>query len=460
MAIHDYQKWVCDACGYIYDEAKGDPDSGLAPGTRYEEIPDDWQCPLCGLRKIDLKPLPEVAKHVSKPIEKKPTTESQDLKGSPEHIVIVGAGVAGWSVAQELRRISATAPILLLSACPGIYYPKPALSTAISSGKSPSDLQESDPSEKAEELNIQIRSNLRVLKIDTKNKRLVTAKGAISYGDLILALGANQREISVQGDSKRDVLRVNDLLTYTNFREHLGPTGKHVTIMGAGLVGVEFADDLLSGGHAVTVVDPGTYPIPSLLPEDVGLLLRDALSMRGVQWRMGLTVDQIDRDADRYRVTLSDGQAFSTDLILSAAGLQPNTALASKSGLGAAKGIIVDEQMRTSDPSVFALGDCAEFDGRVFSYIEPIKKQASVIADALIGEKEKVFRPGPSMVRIKTPTLPLVVSLPENCSNFSKSVPAENGQWHLQCKDEIAGFVLAGDAIKSATKLFRQIHPQ
>ena len=59
MSDASYLRWICDACGYIYDEAKGDPDSGLAPGTRYQDIPDDWQCPLCGMMKSDLRLLPE-----------------------------------------------------------------------------------------------------------------------------------------------------------------------------------------------------------------------------------------------------------------------------------------------------------------------------------------------------------------------------------------------------------------
>ena len=95
MSDADYRRWICDACGYIYDEAQGDPDSGLMAGTRYEDIPDDWQCPLCGLRKSDLRLLPEMPAppvHVDRARKTKGTDSKS--RGSAEHIVIVGAGVA------------------------------------------------------------------------------------------------------------------------------------------------------------------------------------------------------------------------------------------------------------------------------------------------------------------------------------------------------------------------------
>ena len=79
MNDEQYQRWICDACGYIYDEAQGDPDSGLAPGTRYADIPEDWQCPLCGLRKSDLRLLPEVVQ----PVPSRPTASAAAQAGAP-----------------------------------------------------------------------------------------------------------------------------------------------------------------------------------------------------------------------------------------------------------------------------------------------------------------------------------------------------------------------------------------
>ena len=107
METEDFRRWVCDACGYIYDEAKGDPDSGLAPGTRYEQIPEDWQCPLCGLRKSDLRPLPEMAPAAPRAsaarFGKKTAAKS---KGGEDYLVIIGAGIgaAGGGSEPATRR--------------------------------------------------------------------------------------------------------------------------------------------------------------------------------------------------------------------------------------------------------------------------------------------------------------------------------------------------------------------
>ena len=98
-----YLRWICDACGYIYDEAKGDPDSGLMPGTRYQDIPDDWQCPLCGLSKSDLRLLPE-APPVATTVARPASSSAAKSRGGSDVVVIIGAGTAGWSVAAPIRR--------------------------------------------------------------------------------------------------------------------------------------------------------------------------------------------------------------------------------------------------------------------------------------------------------------------------------------------------------------------
>ena len=114
------QLFICRACGLIYDEEKGDPDSGIAPGTRFEDIPDDWECPLCGVTKADFEPF--------EPFDGPDTGEVVGFKAG---VMVVGAGIAGWSVVRALRSIDATTPILLVTACSGDSYHKPELSVAI-----------------------------------------------------------------------------------------------------------------------------------------------------------------------------------------------------------------------------------------------------------------------------------------------------------------------------------------
>ncbi len=446
-----FQRWICDACGYIYDEAKGDPDSGLTPGTRYQDIPDDWQCPLCGLTKRDLRLLPEtpMAAAVVRPAT---ACASGKTKGSEDHVVIVGAGYAGWSVAEAIRRRDAEIPILLLSACAGLIYPKPAISLATSQGRSANDLVDTDAMTRATELGIEVQTLTRVLKIDRNRKRLTTAKGGITYGKLILALGASQRELAIGGNAADTILRVNDLASFNQMQQRLAQDVRKVTILGAGLIGCEFADDLNRTGYEVTVIDPGKKPLAELLPEPMALELQQRLSNNGVQWRFGTTMSELNRSEDNMAASLSDGSSLETDLVISAAGLVANIALAEKSGLQVDAGIMVNNDMQTSDPDIYSLGDCASLEGQLFAYIEPIRRQAEAIAASLMGEHER-FMPIPPMVKVKTLSMPISVCRPRSLNGADVWQMIEHNQqgYHFEItaqNNNVIGFALS-DALAS-----------
>jgi rubredoxin-NAD+ reductase len=457
VSEQEYQRYICDACGFIYDEAKGDPDSGLAPGTRYEDIPDDWECPLCGLSKADLRLLPDMPA----PSRSKVALASKSTgkcRGGDDYVVIVGAGIAGWSVAEAIRQQDPDIPLLLISACEGLSYPKPALSTALASGKSIEDLIEQDAISKAAELGIEVRTETRVLKIDTKKKRLTTVKGGIQYGKLILALGAHQRELPITGDAADTVMRVNDLMAYRKLRQRLEQGVQHITILGAGLIGCEFADDLTAGGYQVTVVDPAAYPLANLLPEDTAQEMYSCLQEKGVCWHFGTTLDGMEHSGKRIRAILNNGEAFETDLVMSAAGLVANKHLAEKAGLDANRGICTDSLMQTSENDIYAIGDCAEVEGQIFAYIEPIRRQAKTIAADICGEK-KPFIAIPPLVRVKTPSFPLTIVAPMYDKNLTvaKNAGSNVGRVDYLVDDKIVGFVLSGLQAKSGANLYREI---
>jgi rubredoxin-NAD+ reductase len=412
MSEQSYRRWVCDACGYLYDEAKGDPDSGLAPGTRFEAIPEHWQCPLCGLTKVDLRLLPEVTTVAISP-GSIPSSQDGRCRGGENYVVIVGAGIAGWSVAESIRRRDGETPILLISACEGLSYPKPALSTAFAQGKQVEELIEQDATSKAAELNLEVRTETRVIKIDAKRKRLTTVKGGIRYDKLILALGARQRELPVAGDASESIFRINDLKSYKKLRKRLAQGASHITILGAGLIGCEFAEDLSTAGYRISVIDPAGYPLASLLPAQTARQLRSRLENRGIEWHFHATLDSAEYSDGCLRAVLSNGDAIETDLVLSAAGLIANTRLAEKAGILVKRGIVTDRLMQTSEADIYAVGDCAAVEGEVFCYIEPIRRQAETIAAQLQGEHQPfdTIRP---LIRVKTPSFPLTVRLPRN----------------------------------------------
>lgn len=457
MSEQAYRKYLCVVCGWIYDEASGDPDSGLAPGTRFEDIPDDWYCPLCGVTKADMSLLPD--RPVTLAAAPRPISESHGSgKGSPDTLVILGAGIAGWAAAEAVRRHEPERPVLLVSACDGSVYAKPALSVAIGKGLDAGQLVDKSAAEMAAEMGIEVRNNTRVLRIDREKKRLVTARGGIEYAQLVLAVGARQRQLPVSGNASREMLGINDLAAYKKLREKLADGVEHVTIVGAGLVGVEFAEDLTAGGKSVTVLDMADGPLASLLPEPIAWQLQQRLKEKGIHWRFNTGIKSLDKGEGRYCAQLTDGSALETDLVISAAGLEVMSELAEKAGLNVNRGICVDAQMRTNDDNIFAIGDCAEVDGRIYAYIEPIRRQATSIAAALHGENAP-FESRTPIVRVKSPSLPLCVAPPM----------AEGGEWKVVRQDAdgirmeyrignmLAGFALSGKTIVAAAEMEREM---
>ncbi len=453
-----YRRWICDACGYIYDEAKGDPDSGLAPGTRYADIPEDWSCPLCGLRKSDLRALPEA------PVPEKSTqsvTTQRTGNGGEDYVVIVGAGVAGWSVAEAIRRREPARPILLISACAGDVYAKPALSVALAQGKSARDLIDMDAREKAQTLGIEVRTHTRVIRIDTARRRVLTSRGGIQYARLVLALGAQQRDLPVAGDGAADILKVNDLASYAALRARLDKGLRHITILGAGLIGCEFAEDLSGAGYEVMLIDPAAQPLASLLPDSLAGDLRRSLEDKGVQWRLNTRLDRLDSAHNGYRATLSNGEQRVTDLVLSAAGLVPNTALARKAGLRIEQGIAVDPHMRSSQAGIYAIGDCAALQGRVYAYIEPIRRQAEAIAADLCGVRQP-FESRPPLVQVKTPSLPLTIctGLDTHLAQTPWTLMESGSEGCYLAHREgetLRGFILSGRKTRLGPELYRGV---
>jgi rubredoxin-NAD+ reductase len=453
MNAHLYRRYLCRVCGFVYDEAKGDSDGGLPPGTRYEDIPDDWICPLCGVSKADLVALDDVA---PAPVKRGPVRAGRVANDA---VVILGGGFAAWRAAAALRERDPARPIILVTACSGDVYSKPALSTLFAQRRVPDEIIEATGAVRAGALGVTLRSHTRALAIDRRARRVMTTRGTFPYGRLILALGAEPRRLDIAGDAASSVLSVNDLAGYRTVRRQI-EGACHVTIAGAGLVGTEFADDLSHGGYVVTLIDAGAHPLPRLIPPALATRLQDALAAGGVEFVGGATLAQFDQRGPRYALRLADGRTWETDLLLSAVGLTPVTRLAHKAGLAVRRGIVVDATLRTSDPHIYALGDCAEVEGRCDAFLEPIERQARAIAANLCGEAEP-YALRPPLVRLKTPSLPIVLCVPEGA--------AERGAWRLVGEDgpachfeyrvggEACGFALSGQFTSAAAECYRSL---
>lgn len=446
-----YRKFLCQVCGFVYDEAKGDPDGGLAPGTRYEDIPDDWTCPLCGVSKADLVPIQDP------PPQTVVSNRTRTPNRGGDAVVIVGAGIGGWSAARALRERLPERPITLVSACAADVYSKPSLSMAMAAGRSAEQLVDQNGFERAGALNISLRSSCRVLRIDARRQRLITTRGTLPYARLVLALGARQIRLAIEGSDQ--ILRVNDLQSYRRLRERLASGVQHVTLIGAGLIGCEFAEDLHRGGYRVTLLDQAPAMLPGLLPRHLSDWLQMHLVDAGIEFRAGTSLQKLTTSGSGYRLHLRDGSTLDTDLVLSAVGLTPELTLAGKAGLATGHGIQVRaEDMATSIENVYALGDCAEVEGRVYSYIEPILRQAETVAAAVAGARQP-FVARPPLIRVKTTSLPLAVCVPDPAQGHWQTVHEDGSDCHLNLvhNGEIRGFAVSGALVRDADRLYRQL---
>ncbi len=368
-----------------------------------------------------------------------------------EPVVIVGAGLAGYNLARELRKASAELPIVVVSECGAGFYSKPMLSNALASGKTAATLVMKSAEKMAEELRARVLPRTRVTQVDTSTQSLTLDSGEVlHYRDLVLAVGADPIRLPLQGDAADAVLSVNDLDDFARFAQALdtaatGQPAQRVVILGAGLIGCEFANDLLARGVQPTVVDVADRVLARLLPAEASALLQARLASAGAQFKLGVSVSAVHRSASGLNVALADGRTLQADLVVSAVGLKPRTNLAAQAGAAVGRGVQVNSQLATSVPHVHALGDCAEVNGQWLPYVMPLMQQARALAATLAGTPTPVSYPVMPVV-VKTPAWPTVVCPP----------PADaTGQWEVTSSDEAqeARFVSAGSAGQTGTLL-------
>ena len=386
-----------------------------------------------------------------------------------EAVVIVGSGLAGYNVARELRKADAEVPIVVVSRDHAGFYSKPMLSNALAGKKTAATLVMKPAEKMAEEIKGRVIANSTVAHIDTAARTVTLAAGGevLPYRDLVLALGADPIRVPLQGDAADTVLSVNDLDDFARFADALdqapkmGHPVKRVVILGAGLIGCEFANDLLHREITPTVLDLADRALSRLLPPEASARLQEKLEAGGARFHFGAAAVSVNHMGDHLQVALSDGGTLETDLVLSAIGLKPRTQLALDAGVLTQRGIIVDRHLATNVPHVHALGDCAEVEGHLLPYVMPLMQQARALAATLAGKPTPLSYPAMPVV-VKTPAWPTVVCPP----------PADaRGQWQVTATDEaiearfvaegepkrMLGFALQGKAVSQRQAFATQI---
>ena len=382
----------------------------------------------------------------------------QTTPQSGSAIVIIGSGLAGYTVVREIRKLDKAAPITLITREPGYFYSKPMLSTALASKKEAVQLVSTAADGMATQLEMTILGECDVSGIDASTQTIKTSKGDLTYGKLVMALGADQIRLQLQGSAANEVFTVNDLEDYARFRAAIEGK-KKVAILGAGLIGCEFANDLVLGGYEVDVIDLAPQALGRLLPEAAALELQGKLSAAGVRWHLATTVNAIDRKGDSLQVTLENGSTINCDVFLSAVGLKPRIELAKATGINVGTGIQVNRELETNIKNIFAIGDCAEVDGLVLPYVMPIMQAARALAPTLLGQATALTYPA-MPVMVKTPALPTIVSPPaKGAEGKWTTTPVEGGlEARFESADgKLLGFVLMGTATAQRGALTKEL---
>ena len=378
---------------------------------------------------------------------------------STPRIIIIGSGMAAYTLAREFRKLDANTALTIITADAGDAYSKPMLSTALTQGKTPAQLVNMPADKMRDQLNATILTHTRVMAIDIAAKQIQLANETLPYSELVLAIGAETIKPNLDGDAADAVYSINDLVDYEHFRAALEGK-KRVTLFGGGLIGCEFANDLVNAGYSVDIVHPHHYPLDRLMPEAPAMAIHDALAQMGVRWHLGFAV-AVHHAPQGLVVVLNDGTTLNTDVTLSAIGLRPRIQLAQAAGINTQRGIQVDRQLRTNAANVYALGDCAEVEGHVLPYVLPLMAQARALASTLAGNPTDLAYPAMPVI-VKTPACPTAIAPPSQ---------SDSGAWQVNCTEDgvcalyqdtdgkLLGFALTGKQTAQRQALAKQLPP-
>jgi nitrite reductase (NADH) large subunit len=316
-------------------------------------------------------------------------------------LVVVGNGMAGMRTVEELlSRAPDRFDITVIGAEPHPNYSRILLSSVLAGERAFDDIVLNSPSWYKEH-EIQLISGNPAGAIDRAARRVVLADGgAIPYDTLLLATGSNPLAPPIPGLDLKGVRAFRDIADVEAMIEAAHNHCRAVVI-GGGLLGLEAAWGLKRRGMAVAVV----HLMPTLMERQLdvvaGELLRRELDARGIVVVTNSQVEEILGTERAEGVLLADGRRIAAELVVLAVGVRPNIDLARTAGLDANRGVLVGDDMRTSDRDIYAIGECIEHNGRVFGLVAPIWEQAKVCGARLAGDDAAVYVPPPLFTSLK-----------------------------------------------------------
>ncbi|MGH3624569.1 MAG: FAD-dependent oxidoreductase [Sciscionella sp.] len=379
------------------------------------------------------------------------------------HVVVVGYGMVGARFAEELRRREPDAGLLRVTVLGAETHPayNRVLLSAVLAGGLDLDAVRLHDADWAVRHDVDVHTGSRVVGVDTARHEVRTEDGStVDYGELVLATGAAAWIPPVDGLTTPDGRLGDRVAVFRDLDDcariiGLATPGSRVAVLGGGLLGLEAARGLANRGLRVDVLHPVDHLMERQLDAGAGRVLASTLEHLGITVRLGVLVKRWSEDGG---LELDDGSTVDADAVVVSAGVRPETSLADAAGIAVRRGIVVDDRLTTSDPSVHAIGDCAQHPGTPAGLVQSGWEQAAVLADVLTGANPAaLYRGTPTVTRLKARGIDLAALGEVHAEDGYAEGDPETGTEILQLSDRTRGryakLVLVGDRVIGAILL-------
>lgn len=371
-------------------------------------------------------------------------------------IVIIGSGFAARQLVKNLRKQDSQVAITVIAADSIDEYNKPDLSHVISLRQRADEMTRQSAGEFAEQYNVRLFPHTWVKAIDADARLIKSSDKQWSYDKLVLATGASAFIPPVAG--RELMLTLNSQLEYRACESQLFDA-RRVLIVGGGLIGSELAMDFTRAGKSVTLIDNAASILASLMPPEVSSRLQHRLTDTGVHLLLKSQLQSLEQTAGGIRATFDRGRHIEVDAAIAATGLRPETALARCAGVTVDRGIVVDSTLKTSNDHIYALGDCAEIDGQLLPFLQPIQISAMTLAKNLLGGNAPLKLPA-MLVKVKTPEVPLHLAGETRRCDLNWQITTEAQGMvakGVDAEGQLRAFVVSEDKMKDAFALLKAL---
>jgi ferredoxin-nitrate reductase len=418
------------------------------------------------LLKSDLNRANNLTNTIVDPISKEPdfkytVVSVSKYQKEKDKIVVVGAGAAAFRFIQNYREHNESDEIHVFSKEPNPFYNRVLLPEYVTEELSWEALQKIKKAE-LDKLKITLHATVSIKKIEKEQKNVLDSDNKThSYNKLIIATGSrpfipNDVQLDLTGRftlrNKTDADRFKDYLNDTK----LPPEEQHVTIVGGGLLGLELAAALKHKNIQITIIQRGSWLMERQLDKTSSKILAKHVQNLGIQIYFSNEVSTVfddDEEINTLNITLKSGKSFTSNAIVYAIGTRTNIEIAKASGIACGRGVKVNQHLQSSDSSVFAIGEIAEFNNKLLGITSAAEEQATILANFLAGDISSIYKGSVAMNILKFSDLNLCsigdIIIPENDEGYEEIILKDIAKGHYKkciVKDDLLiGAVLIGD---------------